>query len=361
MGLYTATTLLIVLSLLILGIITGIHSALPKKRKVLVSLLLATICICTLCEFSGVMLEKYCPTQIFFHIIVKTIELSLTPFIGVIPVMILRTKEKNNILTWIVLGVFSINVILEIISAFTGFIFSVDSNNVYKHQSFYFIYLISYALSFVYFAYVVMRSCKAQNRVYALTNIMLVIFMAICAGIQLAYSEIKISWLSICLTTILAFKLYGDAISNADGLTGLFNRLAFENDLRKLTKEAIIIFFDINDFKKINDNYGHVYGDECLVKVSAVLLSVYSKYGKIYRYGGDEFCVILKKSLDSIDSLNDAFTSLISKEIRKDSRFQTVAFGYETYNPEKDHLLDILDKADQKMYENKERHKSFKI
>ena len=54
---------------------------------------------------------------------------------------------------------------------------------------------------------------------------------------------------------------------------------------------------DANDFKLINDTYGHQCGDWALAKISEAILNVYSKVGFCYRIGGDEFCVILRQNV----------------------------------------------------------------
>ena len=84
--------------------------------------------------------------------------------------------------------------------------------------------------------------------------------------------------------------------SRHDGLTGLLNRLALEDDAQKIDgREMTVYMIDINYFKEINDQYGHVAGDEILKKTSERLKQLFPE-GRHYRYGGDEFLVTVFQS-----------------------------------------------------------------
>ena len=80
--------------------------------------------------------------------------------------------------------------------------------------------------------------------------------------------------------------------SRRDGLTGLRNRLALEEDAREAGGDYMKVFMiDINYFKEINDQHGHVVGDQILKETSSVLKKLFPN-ARYYRYGGDEFLVL---------------------------------------------------------------------
>ena len=57
----------------------------------------------------------------------------------------------------------------------------------------------------------------------------------------------------------------------------------------------MLIVFDLDNFKYINDTYGHQAGDQCLKVIAECLKKAYSRYGNCYRIGGDEFCVLFRE------------------------------------------------------------------
>lgn len=88
-------------------------------------------------------------------------------------------------------------------------------------------------------------------------------------------------------------------LAYSDGLTGLGNRTAYLEQLDeygKHPKEAMqlgIVYLDVNNLKIVNDNYGHEYGDELIKIVAQIIDGSFGHFGKSYRIGGDEFCVLI--------------------------------------------------------------------
>ncbi|MFN6992219.1 MAG: GGDEF domain-containing protein, partial [Fervidobacterium sp.] len=108
----------------------------------------------------------------------------------------------------------------------------------------------------------------------------------------------SISLLFNTLNTFQEFKIG----STIDGLTGLFNKkelLRFLEETHKLSKiskrEYFVAMFDIDNFKKINDTYGHLVGDEVLKLIAKILKESVEDKGIAGRYGGEEFTLVLTK------------------------------------------------------------------
>lgn len=89
--------------------------------------------------------------------------------------------------------------------------------------------------------------------------------------------------------------------ANTDFLTGLYNRSYMESTTNDWLKQAalknesiVCIAFDIDNFKSINDEFGHLFGDEAIKMVSSACSKVFREQDLVGRYGGDEFAIILK-------------------------------------------------------------------
>jgi diguanylate cyclase (GGDEF)-like protein len=88
--------------------------------------------------------------------------------------------------------------------------------------------------------------------------------------------------------------------STTDALTGIGNRKSFDDELlhnwqmcARLSFDISVIYFDLDGLKTANDSYGHGYGDEFIKAVAYAVKSSIREYGKLSRWGGDEFAVIL--------------------------------------------------------------------
>lgn len=145
-----------------------------------------------------------------------------------------------------------------------------------------------------------------------------------------------------------------------DPLTKLKNRLAFNEKLDAMfqgepDEKLTIIFFDLNELKKINDTYGHHEGDEALIEISKRIISIYGEFGDVYRVGGDEFVFIGEGiPISDYDRINHAFDQKMVQENQDKSLPLHISYGMTHYHPETDHNpMDMLTRADREMYRDK--------
>lgn len=154
-----------------------------------------------------------------------------------------------------------------------------------------------------------------------------------------------------------------------DHLTGIANRMVFEKELQNSIKNArrygrkgAVVFIDMNDFKSINDNYGHKVGDKVLKSVAEVLKDVFRDTDTIARLGGDEFAVLMDEA-DETEALWK--TKLLQSAIdairipHEGSSIKIAAsLGFKIFNKETTLSADeIVEHADKAMYGNKAEQK----
>jgi len=159
---------------------------------------------------------------------------------------------------------------------------------------------------------------------------------------------------------------YFQKAATKDGLTGLFNRSAFDiriSDALKMSSQqgepVSLILFDVDNFKWINDTLGHVAGDKVLKIVAGCLKNAFRKNDFIARYGGDEFAVVVEKLDPDI-----AKRKIVNfREDLKQKRFfshqvgdvdVTVSAGVAFSNPG-DSAEDLIQRADENMYRSKQK------
>lgn len=348
---YSAIIALAVFSLVIMSVIVFNNNVLTRTEKrgfIATFLLVATVAAA---EWLGVLCDDAANQFRILHIIAKVVEFSIAPMIPVICAGSISSFRRAKYMMIPIM----VNCALEIFSGIFGFIFSVDSADVYHRESFYWIYILSFVASLIYLFSECFKLSRAfQNRNWQILAL-IILFLVAGVSVQLIKSNIRIDWICVSISTILLYIYYSELILQMDALTKLLSRRSYEINLEKIKRPVSIVVFDVDSFKNINDNFGHQTGDDCLIKVSEQIKSIYSKYGFCYRIGGDEFCVILNRRLDenAVEALNAELHKRLEKRRKKSGLLPDVSIGYAKYDPAKDELEDVLEKADRLMYQNK--------
>ncbi|MCR5210653.1 MAG: sensor domain-containing diguanylate cyclase [Lachnospiraceae bacterium] len=148
-------------------------------------------------------------------------------------------------------------------------------------------------------------------------------------------------------------------LSVNDPLTGVLNRRAFELSSEKLfahSKDASIMFFDIDYFKQVNDTFGHDTGDKLLKAFAGILKSYFSKYGIVSRYGGDEFVVLVHdipsgQVSDMLDKIRHEVHSIRISDDKKGEDFKiSFSAGIAKYPTDAADLTGLQVCADSALY-----------
>lgn len=143
-------------------------------------------------------------------------------------------------------------------------------------------------------------------------------------------------------------------LNKLDGLTKIYNRSYFEKCYSTLItqeKQFVTIIFDIDHFKLINDTYGHAVGDKVIQKVVELSQKVIGKKGTLFRYGGEEFVVLVETlKLQEAANLAEKIREKVEEYSWEDTTPVTVSIGVAESSAA---LRDVLNKADQNLYEAK--------
>lgn len=150
-----------------------------------------------------------------------------------------------------------------------------------------------------------------------------------------------------------------------DSLTGLYNRRAFDQRMKSLLNlqnrprrqnqmmPSYFVMLDIDNFKDINDEQGHLYGDEVLAIVARIMTDSFRDYDLLFRYGGEEFTAVL---MDIDEELCiralDRFRQNIEQHQFPKNNQVTVSLGYTNFDTQLT-IDEIIDRADKALYLSK--------
>ena len=154
-------------------------------------------------------------------------------------------------------------------------------------------------------------------------------------------------------------------LSITDGLTGLYTHSYFKEILKNKIEQKVpfcLLLLDVDNFKKINDRYGHAVGDQVLIKVAEITQNIVSDSGIAARYGGEEFAVI-KNSATIIDGLKTADIlrkkiSQTSISIRRNLVSVTTSIGITHYPDTTGNQDDLMRLVDNALYKAKRNGKN---
>lgn len=158
-----------------------------------------------------------------------------------------------------------------------------------------------------------------------------------------------------------------DEVAHYDVLTQVMNRRGYEDMLERLWKDhqrrkapLSVLLMDIDHFKKYNDNYGHIKGDECLREVATILKNELKRpIDVIARYGGEEFVVLLPGTdKEGAKLVGERFIDAMKKaslphEYSDTADFVTISIGT-AQTQDDDSIAGIVQRADKALYQAKE-------
>lgn len=259
-----------------------------------------------------------------------------------------------------------INTLTVLPSPFLKIVFSISENNVYQRGPLFFISVATAYFYLIYsFLFVYINKDKINKTEY-FPLLLFGVFPAICGLIQSLFYGLLLMWNSIAYSMIIAYMYLQQRMMHIDHLTGAWTREKFQLYLNRLirsskAKNFAIVFIDLDDFKEINDTYGHNEGDEALKVVVDIIKNTLSKGNHVARYGGDEFVLVLnvenetevKIILNKIDIAFENYNNSSNNPYKL-----KYSYGYQCYDNELKMSPDeYINYVDELMYKAKHNKK----
>lgn len=276
-------------------------------------------------------------------------------------------SKKCMILIGIPIGLMTI---LCVMTPVTHTLFYIDINNIYHRSNWHF---LQYTFAFAYLVFASAMALKAafkeENLAKRREDFVLasfIIFPIIGGVIQILYFGSPMAISGTVIATFIVFVNMQDSQISHDGLTGIFNRRELDMFLYDKIKNSIfkeklyLLLIDADDFKLINDNFGHVEGDKALKTLSNILKKVCEKENDfVARFGGDEFAIVCtRESEEDILKIKEDIASGL-KEINSLERPYKLeaSVGYARLNSPNMTTSEFYELADKDLYITKKRRK----
>lgn len=324
------------------------------------------VVVLTLCELyleivSIIVLDKQGETAILINKIINGIGFSLTPFVTY-NLMMMQLKLKSKKQKWLLAVPLLINTIICMASIKTEWIFYVTADNGYHRGDLFVLPLMISLLYLVVFCVDIIWNCDQNSRNDILQYIIIVAAVLVGITIQVLFFRITVLWGTTAIALTLYYMLLREQQFRYDVLTNVQNRFRYNKTISDMADKAFtMVSVDLNRFKKINDTYGHVKGDEVLYNAARLLMDNFQKIGNVFRIGGDEFCIVCNRLYDKAE-IDKKFVNMNLVTRSNPDKFvepELFAYGVADYKPEQNtDMQEIIKLSDNAMYEYKNNFKN---
>ena len=277
----------------------------------------------------------------------------------------LQEKRKYKFILYIPL---ILSIFFLIINFFQKTLFTISIDNLYSPSKYLYLYnlinavyvliIITNLISYYFYN----KNSKSEIK----SLILFTLLPVVSAGIQNYNYGIILGQVGFTLSELLIYFNNQKKEANYDELTGVYNRRAFNKRANKIyysNKSMFLMLMDADDFKIINDKYGHLEGDKALIQIAYILNRAINNTHKNYslaRYGGDEFVIV-----GNVQNKNEV-AQLIAKIEEEEKKYNKetnnkynikLSIGYALQNDNHTSVEDLIKEADNLMYAKKRKKK----
>lgn len=262
-----------------------------------------------------------------------------------------------------------IHLVLAIINLFNGILFKIDENFVYSRGP---LFSIQYVFVYIYLItsslYAVYKAMKPENYVERLRYLMIAsfpIFPLISGTLQIFYWRIPFNCIAFTLGIIIVYLTESYQQISQEPLTGLMNRISLMRTIEQYKTnheedgKLYLFMIDIDRFKPINDNYGHIEGDQAIINTGEALKKATQNLHRksaLARFGGDEFAIVaILENENDVELLKTSIQSEIDKMNQTNQKQYSISLsiGIANYTKDFSSIRDLLIAADAELYKNK--------
>ena len=350
--------ILTTIDLFVLGfmsLLTKLSESLNKKQKRGFLLAFALIACISVLEVITIVVDGTPPGYRWLNILSNYLGFGLTPAVALCLVYVL--DKKSIIRRGFKAAVCCEGAYLLFLAATLpyGLVFSVSRENLYARGEYFYIYVAMYYAAMLYLMVATVRTAAVfQNRSRTLIY-PLILFLGAETVIQIALPKLHVTWLCVTLLSVLYYIYCSEMWNQLDALTGLLNQNSYLNRTAEMHRSGgVLVVFDVDSFKQINDRYGHLQGDVCLAEIADCIKKAYARCGYCYRTGGDEFCVLMENA-DREAQCAQEFIRQLEQRRKAVDFLPTVSFGSAPFLGED--VLAVKNRADREMYRYKKARK----
>lgn len=278
----------------------------------------------------------------------------------------LQEKRKYKFILYIPL---ILSIFFLIINFFQKTLFTISIDNLYSPSKYLYLYnlinavyvliIITNLISYYFYN----KNSKSEIK----SLILFTLLPVVSAGIQNYNYGIILGQVGFTLSELLIYFNNQKKEANYDELTGVYNRRAFNKRANKIyysNKLMFLMLMDADDFKIINDKYGHLEGDKALIQIAYILNRAINNTHKNYslaRYGGDEFVIV--GNIQNKDEVAQLINQIEEEEKKYNKETNNkynikLSIGYALQNDNHTSVEDLIKEADALMYAKKRKRKN---
>lgn len=319
--------------------------------------------------------------------LIKSCELGMNPVLAFLVFDVFydgKRSERDDRMTKIrcamVLMIVA-NCVLLMLSLFGWNVFYIDERSAYHRGPLMYVCLSILVIAISLLIYGMFLFSKKTQSTMKATLFSFTAFLVVGLILRHVFTDRNYDFLCMSVAVPLLLVYYSHVTLRVDSLTKLLNRRVYTRLLERIDYSTIVIMIDVNNFKLINDTYGHESGDQTLKQIAKVIRKAYGKYAYCFRLGGDEFCAILKPDVFEklveetpycdVYSMAEQFMQRLDEKIAAKAEETSggnpflkygVAQGYgifyskDKYPGKKENksIEQVVELADKRMYRNKE-------